>query len=107
MMIVGNCVMIYIDGVCLGNFGLGGWGVILWFGEYVKELSGGESEMINNWMELMVVIEVLNVLKWFCVVDFYIDSIYVCSGISEWMYGWKCKNWCIVVNKLVKNVDLW
>lgn len=102
-----NRVTIYTDGACSGNPGPGGWGVILRFGEHEKELSGGESETTNNRMELMAAIEALNALKRPCAVDLYTDSTYVRSGIKEWMYGWKRKNWRTAANKPVKNADLW
>lgn len=102
-----NRVTIYTDGACSGNPGPGGWGAIMRFGEHVKELNGGESETTNNRMELRAAIEALNALKRPCAIDLYTDSTYVRSGISEWMHGWKKKNWRTAANKPVKNADLW
>ena len=34
-------VSLYTDGACRGNPGRGGWGAILVFGKYEKEMSGG------------------------------------------------------------------
>ncbi|MES0880148.1 ribonuclease HI [Roseibium sp. SCP14] len=102
-----NRVTIYTDGACSGNPGPGGWGAILRFGEHERELNGGESETTNNRMELTAAIEALNALKRPCAVDLYTDSTYVRSGISEWMHGWKRKNWRTAANKPVKNADLW
>ena len=53
-------VTIYTDGACSGNPGPGGWGAILKYGEYEKELSGGEAQTTNNRMELLGVIRALN-----------------------------------------------
>ncbi|MES0809613.1 ribonuclease HI [Roseibium sp. SCPC15] len=106
-MSVENRVTIYTDGACSGNPGPGGWGAILRFGEHERELNGGESETTNNRMELTAAIEALNALKRPCAVDLYTDSTYVRSGISEWMHGWKRKNWRTAANKPVKNADLW
>ena len=36
-------VVIYTDGACSGNPGPGGWGAILRYGQWEKELSGGEA----------------------------------------------------------------
>jgi len=102
-----NRVTIYTDGACSGNPGPGGWGVILRFGEHEKELSGGAAETTNNRMELTAAIEALNALKRPCAVDLYTDSTYVRSGITEWMDGWKRKNWRTAAKKPVKNADLW
>ena len=41
-------VTIYTDGACSGNPGPGGWGAILMYGEYKKELSGGEAQTTNK-----------------------------------------------------------
>ena len=49
-------VTIYTDGACSGNPGPGGWGAILMYGTFKKELSGGESRTTNNRMELTGVI---------------------------------------------------
>lgn len=102
-----NRVTIFTDGACSGNPGPGGWGVLLRFGEYEKELKGGEPETTNNRMELTAAIEALKALKRPCAIDLYTDSTYVRSGIREWLDGWKRKNWRTAGNKPVKNADLW
>ena len=56
-------VLLYTDGACLGNPGPGGWGGILRYGKWEKELSGGEDETTNNRMELMAAIAGLEALK--------------------------------------------
>lgn len=66
-------IEIYIDGFCFGNFGFGGWVVLLCYKGYECELSGGEVYIINNWMELMVVIFGLEMLIELCNIVFYID----------------------------------
>ena len=53
-------ITIYTDGACRGNPGRGGWGAILVYGKYEKEMSGGEKNTTNNRMELTAVIEGLN-----------------------------------------------
>ena len=37
-------VTLYTDGACSGNPGPGGWAAILLYGDYKKELSGGEQQ---------------------------------------------------------------
>lgn len=97
-------VTIYTDGACSGNPGPGGWGALLRYNGHEKELSGGELETTNNRMELMAAIMALESLKRHCTVELYTDSVYVKSGITEWLAGWKAKNW---KNGKVKNRDLW
>lgn len=100
-------VEIYTDGACRGNPGLGGWGVVLRFGEHEKRLYGGEPETTNNRMELMAAIQALESLKEPCNVQLTTDSVYVQKGISEWLANWKRKGWKTANKKPVKNVDLW
>ena len=43
-------IEIFTDGACSGNPGPGGWGAVLRFGPYEKELSGGAKATTNNRM---------------------------------------------------------
>ena len=52
-------VEVFTDGACKGNPGVGGWGVLLKYGERTRELSGGEAHTTNNRMELTAVIRAL------------------------------------------------
>jgi ribonuclease HI len=104
---VSEGVVIYTDGACSGNPGPGGWGAILTFGDYEKELSGGEAHTTNNRMELMAAISALEALKRPCTVDLHTDSQYVQQGISSWIKNWKRNGWRTADKKPVKNSDLW
>ncbi|MCB2209461.1 ribonuclease HI [bacterium] len=99
-------VTIYTDGACSGNPGPGGWGAVLQFGKHEKELSGGERETTNNRMELRAALEALRALTESCNVTLYTDSAYLKRGITEWLPGWKRRNWRRKGGKLA-NVDLW
>ena len=100
-------VEIYADGACKGNPGPGGWGACLLFDGNEKTLSGGEKLTTNNRMELTAAIRALEALKKPCSVKLYTDSSYVQKGISEWIIGWKARNWRTADKKPVKNEDLW
>lgn len=100
-------IEIYTDGACSGNPGPGGWGALLRWNGHEKELSGGEEETTNNRMEMMAVIKALEALTKPSNVDLYTDSKYVMQGVTEWMPGWKAKNWQTAAKKPVKNQDLW
>ncbi len=102
-----SIVEIYADGACKGNPGPGGWGAWLSYDGKEKTLSGGESLTTNNRMELTAVIRALEALKKPCMVKIYTDSSYVQKGISEWIVGWKARNWRTADKKPVKNDDLW
>jgi ribonuclease HI len=95
-------LIIYTDGACKGNPGIGGWGAILMYGDKTKEIYGYAPETTNNRMELSAVIEALKVIKRSCPITIFTDSQYVKRGITEWIDGWIKKNW-----KNVKNIDLW
>ena len=100
-------VVIYTDGACKGNPGPGGWGVLLQYGDQEKELFGGERLTTNNRMELQAVIEALSALKRPSDVTLYTDSVYVRSGIMQWIHNWKRNGWKTSDRKPVKNADLW
>ena len=98
---------IYTDGASRGNPGNGGYGIVLLWGDKKKEISGGFRLTTNNRMELMAVIEALRALKRPCQVALSLDSEYVRKGITEWIHGWKARNWRTAAKQPVKNADLW
>jgi ribonuclease HI len=103
----GDWIVIHADGACKGNPGPGGWGAWLSHQGRERELFGGESMTTNNRMELTAVIRALEALKRACQVKVYTDSVYVQKGITEWIHGWKARNWRTSDKKPVKNEDLW
>ncbi|MBQ6117001.1 MAG: ribonuclease HI [Oscillospiraceae bacterium] len=101
-------VTIYTDGACSGNPGPGGWGAILAYRGFEKEISGGEPETTNNRMELTAVIEALALLKEPCAVELYSDSKYVIDALEKgWAVGWQKRGWKKADKKPALNVDLW
>ena len=101
-------VTIYTDGACSGNPGPGGWGAILMYGDYKKEISGGERHTTNNRMELSAVIAALSMLKEPCIVDLWSDSKYVIDGLEKgWAKNWKAHNWTKGNKEPALNPELW
>ena len=101
-----NIVEVFTDGACRGNPGPGGWGALLRYGEKEKELYGYEEEPTNNQMELMAAIVGLEKHKRdVSQVRVHTDSTYVQKGITEWIHGWKAKNWKNSQRKPVKNAE--
>lgn len=100
-------VEIFTDGACRGNPGPGGWGALLRFDGSERGLFGGTLDTTNNRMELLAAIEGLKALSESCQVTLTTDSVYVKSGITEWMPNWKKRNWKTAARKPVKNADLW
>jgi ribonuclease HI len=100
-------VIIYTDGACSGNPGPGGWGAILSYGAFRREMSGGAPNTTNNRMELTGVITALSALKEPCQVDLYTDSQYIVNAINKgWLASWRRQNWKKKGGE-VKNPDLW
>ncbi|MDP3716016.1 MAG: ribonuclease HI [Burkholderiales bacterium] len=100
-------VVIYTDGACKGNPGVGGWGALLMSGGHARELFGGEMLTTNNRMELTAVIRALEALKRPCRVVLHTDSEYLRNGITRWHQGWVRKNWRNAAGDPVANMDLW
>jgi len=104
-----NNLVIYTDGACSGNPGPGGWGVLMQFGDKEKTLCGGELETTNNRMELMAAIRAIEAIKpdYKGPITLWTDSTYVLKGITEWIKGWKRRDWKKGDKKPVINKDLW
>ncbi len=103
-----DMVIIYTDGGCIRNPGPGGFGAVLKFKDYRKEISGGFRKTTNNRMELMACIESLKALKKKCRVTIFSDSKYVVNSIEKgWVYRWRSNGWMRTRTEPAENVDLW
>lgn len=101
-------VVVYTDGACEPNPGPGGWGAFLSSGGHEKDLCGGEATTTtNNRMELTAPIMALEALTRRSRVQLYTDSVYVRSGITQWVTNWQRNGWRTSAKQPVKNVDLW
>lgn len=101
-------IEIFTDGACSGNPGPGGYGAILRYKEFEKELSGGEPETTNNRMELTAVIKGLEALKESCEVTLYSDSKYFVDAVEKgWVYKWQANGWMRNKKDKALNIDLW
>ena len=101
-------VDIYSDGACSGNPGPGGWGAILRYGKYEREMSGGEKQTTNNRMELLAIISALKALNVPCRVLIHSDSKYVIDAVVQgWAKKWKANGWMRNKKDKALNVDLW
>lgn len=101
-------VKIFTDGACSGNPGAGGWGAILEYNGFKKELSGGEALTTNNRMELTAVIKALEALKEPCHTVITTDSKYVCDSMQRgWARSWQKNGWKKANKEQALNIDLW
>jgi ribonuclease HI len=97
-------IEIFTDGSSKGNPGPGGFGIVMRYGDKVKEYSEGFRRTTNNRMELLAVIRALDKLKRYDIpVIVYSDSKYVIDSIEK---GWVF-NWVKTGFRGKKNEDLW
>ncbi len=99
-------VIVYTDGGCVPNPGVGGWAAVLLSGDRRREIFGGESDTTNNRMEMTAAIEALTALRTRCDVVMHTDSEYLKKGITEWLPKWQRNGWKTRTGP-VKNADLW
>jgi len=102
-------IILFTDGAAKGNPGPGGWGVIvLTPDQHVTELGGGSPHTTNNRMELSGAIAALQyVVNQARPVAIYTDSTYVIQGITQWVWGWRRRDWKTSQGGDVLNRDLW
>lgn len=101
-------IIIYTDGACSGNPGPGGWGAVLIYGDYKKEVSGFAPQTTNQRMELTAAIEALKLLKEPCSVKLYSDSAYLVNAFQQgWLKNWQKNGWINSRKDAVENQDLW
>jgi ribonuclease HI len=97
-------IEIFTDGSAKNNPGRGGYGIVMRYGNKVKEYSEGFRRTTNNRMELLAVIKGLEKLKRYDIpVIVYSDSKYVIDSITK---GWVF-NWAKAGFRGKKNEDLW
>ena len=106
---LGATILIFTDGACSGNPGVGGFGSITAYPNgQIQELGEGRSSTTNNRMEMMAVIHALESIGttpgdvWVMT-----DSTYVIRGITQWIWGWKKRDWKTSGGQPVINKDLW
>ena len=101
-------VILYTDGACSGNPGVGGWGAVLMYKDAEKRISGADGCTTNNRMEVTAVIEGLKCLKEPCEVEVYSDSAYTVNAfVNGWVDEWVNNGFKKADNKPVLNEDLW
>ena len=74
-----------------------------------KHLKGGDPNTTNNRMEMTAAIKAIEAINetYTGEIILWTDSTYVMKGITEWIHGWKKKNWIKSDKKPVINTDLW
>ena len=108
----GEKIIVYTDGGCWGNPGVGGWACVVIAEGEARELSGGEKLTTNNRRELTAAISALSAIyntERFrsSPIQVNIDSQYVKNGITSWIHNWKKNGWKTAAKKPVLNQELW
>lgn len=98
---------LYLRSSCKGNPGPGGWGVVLEQGDDTTQASGTAVKTTNNRMELQAAIEGLLLLPPGSTVQIFTTSDYLYQGITQWIHGWRRRNWQKKDDQPVVNADLW
>ncbi len=105
-----NTIIVYTDGSCLGNPGIGGWG---WYIPATGQNESGSenSKTTNNRMEMMAVIKAITYLIQNDMkenIHIYSDSKYIVDCINnKWFEKWEKNSWQTKNETPVKNRDLW
>lgn len=104
--------LIYTDGACEPNPGIGGWGYVVFEdGVESTKLCGGSLRTTNNIMEMTGVLQALIFAKasGMKALETLIktDSMYVVNGCMLWRHSWKKKGWRRSVKNELANSDLW
>lgn len=98
--------IVYTDGSCLVNPGPGGWAAIIKSPQGEKVLHSSEGMTTNNRMELTAALEAIRQIPAGSCIQLFTDSQYLKLGITEWLPGWKKRNWHRKGGTLA-NIDLW
>jgi len=104
-----NTLYIYTDGACAGNPGPGGWGVVMLYNGFRKEMAAFVQHTTNNQMELRAPLAALKALKETgrpYTIKILSDSQYLINGMNTWLSSWKRKGWRGAKGP-VKNRELW
>ena len=104
----GPQIVLFTDGGCRGNPGVGGWGYLLVHVATGKALyeRGGEARTTNNRMEILAALRGIKAIKPGVRIEVRTDSKYLVDLASNWRHGWKRRGWRKASGQPVKNLDL-
>jgi len=103
----GGMYEIWSDGACSGNPGPGGWGTIIHHNGNYREISGFCQNTTNNIMEMTGALEGIRNTPAGSRLQLTSDSQYLIKGMTEWIGGWKRRNWKKADGQPVLNKEIW
>ena len=102
--------VVYTDGSCKPNPGVGGWAYVLMHGDEMREESGVdgiEQDTVSPRMEVLAVVRALAATPPGSAVVVRTDSDYLHKGITVYIKTWLDNGWKASGGKPVKHQDLW
>lgn len=105
-----NYIIVYGDGACSGNPGVGGYAAYITTDDTKIVVIGGDPYTTNNQMELQSAVHALTYLRdkrIFGKIVLNFDSKYVLDGMEQWVDNWSNNNWKTSNRKPVKNEEQW
>lgn len=102
-------VVVWVDGACEPNPGIGGFAARIECGDEVIEDTGVENESTSSRAELLAVILGLEMVPHGAVsIEVKSDSKYAVNGSAKWAPTWARTGWITKSTKQpVANIDLW
>lgn len=106
---------VYTDGACIGNPGRAGYGWLIKHHKKTYEDSAFIGHSTNNIAEMTGVYKALQFIivhglyESYDSINVHTDSMYVISGITKWIEGWKKRGWLTADRSKseIKNKELW
>ncbi len=98
---------LYVRASCKGNPGPGGWGVVMEIGDDTRQNSGFEEKTTNNRMEIAAAIAAIHLLPPGSPGQLFTTSDYLFQGATQWLNGWRKRNWQKKEGQPIANQDLW
>jgi ribonuclease HI len=81
--------------------------VVLEDGNRQLEWQGTAAQTTNNRMEITAAIEALRQLPPGSAAQLFTTSDYLFQGATQWLHGWRQRNWQKKDGQPVSNADLW
>lgn len=100
-------IIIYTDGGCRGNPGIGAWGAVLKTSKHRLEIGESDKYTTNNKMELSAALFAIKKVKRSSNIKLYSDSSYLVNGINKWIINWERNGWVKSDKKPVENKEIW
>ena len=101
-------MIIYADGACKGNPGLGGYGVVIIKDNQIIYKHSEQCEnTTNNREELKAILhafEYCQKINEDCII--YSDSAYTVNMLNNWIFTWATNGWKNSKKQIVENIDL-